>query len=180
MIDFDTFMLYLGVINRVNTLQDFIDSISNKIENNRIKSHLHTFLQKTQEIDQIYHLANQNCSPRFEIQSGNDEHGEPLIFQYFIRKMYNHYCLYISIPENHRLYGVSYEQVPDATFCGIDEEDPSRWVFGWDYAHANMLTLTNIYLYYAANPDALLAMQIISNDVIIEDVNQYVQILAGQ
>lgn len=180
-VDVRNLQLYIGVLNDVETLQEFIDSISNNIENNRIKSHLHTFLQKTQEIDQFYNLANQHCSPRFEIQSGNDVWGAPFIFQYFIRKMhpYKHYCLYISVPQNHHLFGVSYEQVPDATFCGPDEEDPARWVFGWDYANANMLTLTSIYFYYAANPAALLDMQIISVDTIQEDVNQYVHILAG-
>ena len=178
-INFDIFgmQLYLGVINNVNTLQDFIDSISNRIENNRIKSYLHTFLQKTQELEEVYHLANQYCSPRFTIQSGNIE---PFIFQYFIRKirLSNHYCLYISIPENHPLHSKSYELVPDSTYSSVDEEDNRRWIFGWDYAHSNMLTLTSIYMYYATNPDTLLNMQIITNDIIKEDVSRYIHILA--
>lgn len=169
--------LYLGVINKVNTLQDFIDSISNRIENNRIKSYLHTFLQKTQELEEVYHLTNQYCSPRFTIQSGNIE---PFIFQYFIRKirLSNHYCLYISIPANHPLHGN--ENFYGATYSSIDEEDNQRWVFGWDYSHYNMLTLTSIYMYYATNPATLLDMQIITNDIIEEDVAQYIHILAGE
>jgi hypothetical protein len=182
-VEFDavSLQLYLGVMEKANTLQDFIDSISNKIENNRIKSHLHNFLQRTQEIDQFYNLANQNCSPRFTFQQGQDQNGNPQIFQYFIRKMQlgSHYCLYISIPANHPLYGRPYEEMQEATYSRVDEEDPSRWVFGWDYTHAGMLTLTSIYHYYAANPAALLDMQIITNDVITEDINQYMHILAG-
>ena len=179
--DFDIFglQLYLGVINNVYTLQDFIDSISNRIENNRVKSYLHTFLQKTQELEEFYHLANQYCSPRFTIQSGNIE---PFIFQYFIKKIHhsNHYCLYISIPANHPLHSKSYELVPEATYSSVDEEDNRRWIFGWDYTHSNMLTLISIYLYYATNPATLLDMQIITNDIIEEDVARYILILAGE
>jgi len=176
--------LFLGVLNNEYTLQDFIDFISSKIENNHIKSHLQTYLQKTQELEELYSLINQYCSPRFTIQSGNneqDENGEPFIFHYFIRKIpnFNHYCLYISIPANHPLHGKSYDEVPDATFASFDEEDQSRWVFGWDYAHFSMLTLANIYMYYDANPLALLDMQIITKDIIEEDVARYLHILEG-
>ena len=180
-VDLVSLRLYLNVMDKVNTLQDFIDSISNKIENNRIKSHLQTFLQKTQEIDQFYNLANQNCSPRFTFQQGQDQNGNPQIFQYFIRKIPIgcHYCLYISVPANHPLYGSPYSQIQEATYSRVDEEDPSRWVFGWHYAYFGMLTLTTIYRYYAANPAALLDMQMITIDVITEDINQYMHILAG-
>jgi hypothetical protein len=182
-VDYDAYglQLYFDVINRVHTLQDFVDSISNKIENNRVKSYLQTFLQKTQELEQFYNIENQYCSPRFTIENGLDEQREPFIFQYFIQKIQhsNHYCLYISIPANHPFNGKHYDEVPSATYCSVDEEDPRRWVFGWDYAHINMLTLTSIYMYYAANPAALLDLQIISVDTIQEDVNQYVNILVG-
>ena len=176
--------LYLGVLHKVYTLQDFIDFISNRIENNHIKSHLQTYLQKTQELEEVYYLVNQYCSPRFTIQSGNneqDENGEPFIFQYFIRKMQhsNHYCLYISIPANHPLHGKSYDEVPDATFASFDEVDHRRWIFGWDYAHFSMLTLTNIYVYCDTNPLELLDMQIITKDIIDEDISRYMHILEG-
>jgi hypothetical protein len=182
-VNFDAYgmQLYLGFINGVHTMQDFIDSISNKIENNRVKSYLLTFLQKTQELEQFYNIENQYCSSRFTVQNGHDEQGEPFIFQYFIRKIQhsNYYCLYISIPANHPLHGKSYEQVPAATYSSFDKEDPKRWIFGWDYSHINMLTFTSIYLYYATNPAALLDMQIITIDTIQEDVSQYINILAN-
>lgn len=182
-VNFDAYglQLYLGVINGVHTVQDFIDSISNKIENNRVKSYLQSFLQKTQELEQFYNLENQYCSPRFTVQTGQDELGEPFVFEYYVQKMPDaqHYCLYISIPANHPFHGKHYDEVPSATYCSVDEEDHSRWIFGWDYSHINMLTFTSIYMYYAANPAALLDMQIITIDTIQEDVFQYMNILAG-
>ncbi len=173
--------LYLGVLNNVYTLQDFIEGISNNIENNRVKSYLQNFLQKTQELEQFYNLKNQYCSPRTAIQSGHDAQGNPFIFQYFIRKIpsFNHYCMYISIPANHPLYGRHYDEVQDATYSCVDAEDNRRWVFGWDYTHFNMLTFTSIYMHYTANPASLLDMQIISIDTIERDISRYIDILAG-
>lgn len=181
-VDAFAFELYLGVLNKVYTLQDFVDSISNKIENNRIRSYLHTFLQKTQELEECYHLANQYCSPRFTIQSNNEQHHqiEPFIFQYFIQKQHCNYHLNISIPVNHPLYGHGYEQILGATYSSIDEEDPNRWVFGWDYDYANIITLTSICTYYAENPESLLNMEILTKDIIEENVVQYIDILAVQ
>jgi len=173
--------LYFGVINEVNTIQDFIDHISNKIENNRVKSYLQTFLQKKQELEQVYNIENQLYSPRFTIDIGQDEQGEPYIFQYFIKKIksWNHYCLYISIPANHPLYGKNCDEIQDATYACFDIEDPGRWVFGWDYNYFNMLTFANIYMYYETNPAALLDFQIITIDTIQKDVYDYINILAG-
>ena len=179
-VDFNTRVLelYLGILAKINTIQEFIDFISNSIENNQIKNLLQTYLQKTEELEEVYNLANQDDSPRFTIQSGNNEQGE--VFQYFIRKIQSdHYCLYISIPATNLLHGESYDEVPDATFASVDTEDPTRWIFGWDYTHFNMLTLSNIYFYYSEHPLELLDMQIITKDVIENDISRYVHILSG-
>jgi hypothetical protein len=178
----DILQLYLGVLNGTNTLQDFVDSISNKIENNRVRSHLQTFLRKTEELEQFYNIQNQYCSPRFGLQSGIvDEQGEPVLFDYYVQKMPDakHFCLYISIPANHPLYGKNYDEVPDATFSSADEAEPNRWVFGWDYAHYKMLTLASIFLHYSINSDEIVDLEIITIDKIENDVSRYAHILAG-
>lgn len=175
-LDFDSppLQLYLGVINGNITIQDYIDSISNTIENNRIKSHLQNYLQKTQELERAYNIENQECSPRFEIQLANQQDH----YQYYIRKCNGHYCMYISIPAGHALNGKHYDEVPSATFCSADEEDATRWVFGWDYAHINMLNINAIFSYYAISPETLLNMEIITSNVIEEDVDKYSAFLA--
>jgi hypothetical protein len=166
--------LYEGVLNGTRTKQDFVDAISNNIANNRIKSHLHTYLHKTNELEREYNLENQDCSPRFEIQFGGNQQNS---YHYYIKKCYGHYCMYISIPAGHKLHGNGYDSVPDATFSGADSTDPSRWLFGWDYAHANMLNINGIF-YYSSMPEVILEMQIITYDFIEADVNKYSAFLA--
>ena len=168
------FQLYLDVVNGNITIQDYIDSVSNTIENNRIKSHLQTYLQKTQELEKAYNLENQNCSPRYEIQLGNQQDS----YQYYIRKCKGHYCMYISIPAGHSLYGKHYDEVSNATFGSEDEEDPNRWVFGWDYTSANMLNINAIFSYYTVIPEILLDKQIITFNVIEDDIDRYSAFLA--
>lgn len=172
--DSPALQLYLGVINSNITIQDYIDSISNTIENNRIKSHLQNYLQKTQELEKAYNIENQECSSRFEIQLGNQQDH----YQYYIKNCKGHYCVYISIPAGHALNGKHYDEVPSATFCSADEEDATRWVFGWDYAHANILNIHTIFSYSKVNPERLLDMEIITFNVIEEDVDKYSAFLA--
>ena len=182
--NFDSYglQLYLGVLNGDYTHQDFIDYISNNIDNNRIKSHLQSFLQRTIELEEFYHLANQNASPRFAFQSVNNQQGDPIIFNYYVRKnpMLGNYCMYISIPAGHPFHGRPYLQVANATYYSVDEEDPSRWVFGWDYARYDILTTTSIYMHYARNPAILLEMRILTKNLIEDDVARYANILASQ
>lgn len=175
------FQLYLGVLNGINTIKDLIDSICNEIYDNQIKSHLQSFLQNTHELEQFYHLLNQNASPRFAFQCGNSNEGEPFIFNYYVKKnlILGNYCMYISIPASHPFHGLPYEEVENATYCSVDVEDPSRWVFGWDYAYYDILTTTNIYMHYT-NPEALLNMRIITRNLIENDVARYANILASQ
>lgn len=165
--------LYYGVLTGTHTKQDFIDSICNTIENNRIKSHLHTYLQKTQELEKAYNLENQDCSPRIEIQLRNHQG----YYHYYVKKCNGHYCMYISIPAGHSFHGKGNDDVPNATYCGADDTDPTRWVFGWDYTHPNMLNIKEIF-YYASRPAVFLDMQIITSDFIEADVHKYSTFLA--
>lgn len=181
--DVIAYQMYQGVINKKYTIQDFIDFISNRIDNNQIISHLLTYLQETQEINYFYNLEYHHCSPRFEKQY-IDNQGHSDTFEYYIKKpaFSYHFCLYISIPANHPLNGHSYEKVLNATYSGVDDECPERWVFGWDYSHTCMLTLTNIYLQYAfnyVNINGLLDKKIITKNSIEDDLSSYINILSS-
>jgi len=158
-----------------NTIQDFIDHILKSIENNEVRSKLIEFVKKTQELEIFYHMNENSSSPRFSIILGNNDKGEPLIFQYFIKKdkLQGHYCLYISIPRGHPFHGKIYYAIPDAIYSQPDEDDSSRWVFGWKYSHYNILTTNAIFLFHNSCPQTLLEMQIISYDIIEADVNRY-------
>ena len=90
-----------------------------------------------------------------------------------------HYCLYISISRDNPYYGLNYDIIPNATYANNDDEIIDRWVFGWDYAHHNMLNLSNIFFYHY-DSDRLLDMQIIDKDIIDRDVSRYIAFLAGQ
>lgn len=172
--------LYLGVLNGINKLEDFIDSICNLIDNEQIKSHLQSFLQKTRELEQFYHLLHQNASPRIAFKCGRNNEGEPFEFNYYVKKnpIIGNYCMYISIPASHPFHSLPYDEVENATYCSVDIEDQSRWVFGWNYTNYDILTTTNIYMHYT-NPEELLNMQIITRNLIENDVARYANILAS-
>ena len=66
-------------------------------------------------------------------------------FIYHIVTYGTHPCCYIEIPEGHRYFGVSYDDINDIE-ChgGLTYSDSNNWfetkhgwTIGWDYAHAN-------------------------------------------
>lgn len=188
------FNLLQGVLNGTYTLQEFIEYISNKIENNKIKNYLDYYLAETQELEDVYYLEEQICSPHFSYQFGFTKHMEPIIYKYFIKKNIKsgNYCLYISIPKGHCMHGVEHTQIPHSIYMynaeykqfnnyiysNIDDEDSSRWVFGLEYSEINILTPSSIFENYKLNSDKLLDMIIITKKKIQEDVDKYTKMLA--
>jgi hypothetical protein len=157
------------------TLQEYIDYICNHIKNNEVVEHLHKFQQAIQEVNNHFGLTNQSESSRFTVYADDGQ-----VYYYFIRKipLHGHYCLYVSIPGDHPLAGVSYEEINDATHTSIDSTDPSRTVFGWDYAHFNMSTPAMIHLLAFYHPENLLDKEIITLMRIITDAHKYIDYMA--
>jgi hypothetical protein len=169
------FNLIMQFYNGNITLQEYIDSICNLIDNNQVRGFLRQFLSATQELENQFGLINQNESPYFDVYADDGE-----VYRYFIRKIpySGHYCLYVSISADHPLHGESYENVQDATYCSPDVADLSRWVFGWDYANFDICTPSILHLLAGNDPRILLDKRIITASSINNDAYRYINILS--
>jgi hypothetical protein len=174
----DQMMLFGDLFsNRIN-LQEYIDKASNLIENNKIRSYLQNFLEATQQIENHYGFQNKNEFQRTRDYDYYAKDGQ--VYKYYVAKIQfsYHYCLYISIPSDHCLNGKSYNNINGATYCGVDENDNTRWIFGWDYAHYNNCTIGALTNYIIGNPVHILDLDIITVSRIENDVFHNINLLA--
>jgi hypothetical protein len=164
-----------------NSIQSFVDKLIDIVEDNRVKEHLRKYLEDTRQMHVIFNLDNidnsgQATSPVQTVLGSDGQN-----YKFYIRKVFGHFCLYISIPPDHPLNGKDYDEVENATFCGKEHNDNTgRWVFGWDYAHLDDCTLMSIYMQAKQNPLNLLNMRIINKVLIDREVSHYVDIFAKQ
>jgi len=162
---FQDYMNYAtGQIN----LQEYIDRLCNQADNNQIVEFLYKFVNSCNGIDLYFDISNQEKSPYFPIHAINGQ-----VYYYYVRKIpaLNHYCIYIVVPDGHLLNEGDYDDIPGATYCSRDSEDPSRWVFGWDYAHFEYCTPGDLHLLVSYSPEELLAKKIVSVDLLMNDIH---------
>ena len=167
---------YMNYISGSITLQEYIDRLCNQVENNQVKSFLHNFLESTHAINEHFAIANQEMSIRYPVYANNIQ-----VYYFYVRKIpaLHHYCIYIVIPAGHPLNGHSYDDVPDATYCSPDSEDPTRWIFGWDYMHFEYCTPGILHFLISNAPDELLAKKIISVETLMNDIHSKIDYLCA-
>lgn len=167
------------VMGNNDNLQEFINAVcALESVDNQVNGYLAKYLYDTRELHMTYQLVNQERSPIFEVWGSDGQ-----IYKVYLRKnsYLTHVCLYISIPADHPLNGKSYDEMDGATFCEADHtnpNDPNRWIFGWDYAHLNDCSISQIYFLAANSPRDLLNLRIVNNELIARDVSHYVEIFA--
>jgi hypothetical protein len=165
--------------NGCDSIQSFVDKLIDIVEDNRVKEYLLKYLEGTRQLHDSFNLdcidgSGQATSPVQTLMGSDGQN-----YKFYIRKVFGHFCLYISIPPDHPLNGKDYDEVENATFCGKDPNDcASRWVFGWDYAHIDDCTLMSMYMHAKHNPLTLLDMRIINVELINREVSHYVDIFA--
>ena len=160
---------YTELLNKVITLQEYIDRISKGIQNNRVRAHLNAYLRAADDIDNIYGLSDKYESEKYEID-GEDG----ITYKYFIRKILSgYYCLYISVPRYHPLFEKPFNLLPNAVYGGYDRNE-DRWVFGWDYGCVAQCYPANIELYMNYDEATILNLNIITSKTITMDINKHI------
>ena len=173
--------IYLDYLQRRITLQGFVDAFAKIIGKPQITERLRIFLRSSQEIEATYNIADGQQSPRTIIHIGLELGLPPQIFYYHVIKnpQIGHYCLYISVPSKHPLFGQHFSKVPHASYSGVDKEDPTCWTFGWHYSYVDVLNPYTISMHCITNPNALLSMHIINPDWIAANIKYYSSFLAN-
>lgn len=160
------------------SLQSFIDNIIDRAADNRLKEYLRKYLEETRELVNAFQLDDElvAISPTLSFLGSDGQN-----YKVTIRRVHEHFSLYISIPPDHPLNGKSYDQVEGATFSGREpDENSGRWVFGWDYSHLDDCTVTAIYTLAECDAYYLVTLRIINRSLIEREISHYVELFARQ
>jgi len=83
----------------------------------------------------------------------------------------NHFCIYVSVPARHALFGKHHDAINmGATYSGTSAS-PGWWTFGWDYGHRYCMTIENLcQLIDAGDFEAIDRLEVCTQQSLVADI----------